>query len=313
MDGNSDLPAKRGKAEVALPEDVIDRVKEFLAGSRAQSTLRSYASSWRKFEKWCDKHKREPLPATAETLAGFVASCNNSPRTIGKHLSAIGLAHRSAGLPDLTRSEAVRAVLAGRERLEGVALKQAKPVRRKELLAVVDALDRDTLVGCRDTALFLFFWAGGFRRETVATVQLAHLEFYENGMGVNVPKSKTDQEGKGKYTKIARAWRGRFVSPYCPVANVERWIEEAQLSNGALFRSIDRWGNVRDSLSEHGIWQIVRRYFDTTPHGFRAGLVTDLSHEGVPDVKIREITWHTSDSTLARYQRGAGEWIDLGL
>ena len=61
----------KGADAVPLPS----QVREFIRASKAENTLRGYQSDWRHFCAWCDGRGLVPLPATAETVAEYIAQC----------------------------------------------------------------------------------------------------------------------------------------------------------------------------------------------------------------------------------------------
>lgn len=102
--------------------------------------------------------------------------------------------------------------------------------------------------------------------------------------------------------------RGRW----CPVAALEAWLAVSGISEGPIFRPVDRHGRVRDCrLSGEAVGEIVRERVSAaglnpagySGHSLRAGLATSASQVGVPTWKIRAQTRHTSDAMLARYVR----------
>ena len=66
---------------------------------KAQSTLRAYRSDWRHFEAWCQEHESAALPASAETVALYLAALGATHRaaTLSRRLTSINKVHRAAG------------------------------------------------------------------------------------------------------------------------------------------------------------------------------------------------------------------------
>ena len=99
----------------------------------------------------------------------------------------------------------------------------------------------NTRVGLRDRALLLVGFAGGFRRSELVALDVEDLEFSGAGLVVVMRKSKTDQEGRSR----------RIGVPYgssdktCPVRSLQAWLETARISEGAVFRSLDRFQRVQ--------------------------------------------------------------------
>ncbi|UNN05267.1 hypothetical protein [Rhodococcus opacus] len=55
-----------------LPEAVAARIGRSVAESRSEGTRRTYASAWRRFERWCTTCGHTPLPAHPATVAAYL-------------------------------------------------------------------------------------------------------------------------------------------------------------------------------------------------------------------------------------------------
>ena len=63
----------RKGADIVPPS--LDQAREFARRSKAENTLRGYRADWRDFCSWCESHSQCPLPASAETVASYIAEC----------------------------------------------------------------------------------------------------------------------------------------------------------------------------------------------------------------------------------------------
>lgn len=110
--------------------------------------------------------------------------------------------------------------------------------------------------GVRDRALIGLGFAGGFRRSELVALNVADLSFVTRGLEAIVRRSKTDQEGKGLTKNIARG-----TDPTtCPVHAIRDWLELAAIAEGAVFRPVDRHGNVKGTrLSAHAVALVLKR------------------------------------------------------
>jgi integrase len=166
----------------------------------------------------------------------------------------------------------------------------------------------DTLRGRRDRALLLLGFAGAFRRSELAMLTIADLLEEETGLRVTVRHSKTDQEGKGQVVAILRGTRLK------PVDAVMTWLDAARITEGPLFRAVDRHGNVlRVPLSTRSIAGIVKKYarrigLDSdqfSAHSLRAGFITSAAKTGAGIFKIMDVSRHRSVETVRGYVRDA--------
>lgn len=65
---------------------------------------------------------------------------------------------------------------------------------------------------------------------------------------INIKKSKTGQIREGEDVALLRFSDEKipqFYFAYCPVESLDIWLKEAGISSGAVFRSMDRHGNVK--------------------------------------------------------------------
>lgn len=75
---------------------------------------------------------------------------------------------------------------------------KATPVTIAVLRGMTDALDRNSLVGIRDTALLVLGFALGARRSELAALDIADLSFTAEGVRVEVRTSETDRDSRGR-------------------------------------------------------------------------------------------------------------------
>jgi integrase/recombinase XerD len=80
-----------------------------LDGAYSENTLRGYRADFALFEDWCRKSARSPLPASPETIAGFIAhdARTSLPSTLRRRLAGIRKIHRLMRLPNPAEDEEV--------------------------------------------------------------------------------------------------------------------------------------------------------------------------------------------------------------
>jgi integrase len=174
------------------------------------------------------------------------------------------------------------------------------------LFVVLEAMG-SRLKDVRDRALLLIGFAGGFRRSELIGLNCDDVVLVRQGLEVTLRRSKTDQNGAGRKIGIPHG-KGRW----CPVVALEQWLAASGVTEGALFRPIDRHHRVGPKrLSAEAVCLVVRERVqaaDIDPRGYsghslRAGLATSAAQAGVSSWKIRQQTGHASDAMLARYIR----------
>ncbi len=117
--------------------------------------------------------------------------------TLTRRVSAISQAHQAAGFESPTSAAPVRTLMAGVRRAKGTAPAQKAAALTADIRAMVTTLP-DGLIGVRDRAILLVGFAGAFRRSELVGLDVADLEFTNDGLAVKLRRSKTDQEGQGR-------------------------------------------------------------------------------------------------------------------
>jgi len=179
---------------------------------------------------------------------------------------------------------------------------------KQDLIAVMPKMEGTR--GIRDRAIILLGFAAALRRSELVALDLADLAFVKEGLLVTVERSKTDQEGVGR--KIAVPY-GRTTA--CAVRAIQHWVQHAGITEGPIFRSIQKGGRIQASrLNDQSVALIVKRYAGSiglpagnmAGHSLRAGLVTSAAQAGASTPKILQQTGHRSVQMVNRYIRDAG-------
>ena len=288
----------------AVPTSALpDHVASYVADSLAENTRRAYLSDLAHFESWggC-------IPASDTMVASYLAAHAEtlSDATLVRRLSAISKAHAASGILNPVRAELVKATLRGIRRHRGSAQREATPLLKDDLFAMLDAMG-GALKDARDRALLLIGFAGGFRRSELVAIDIGSIQFMRQGVIVTIPRSKTDQLGTGRKVGIPV---GR--TRHCPVGALEDWIARAGLIEGPLFRPVDRHGRIHpNALTGEAVSLVIKEHVAAAAinpagfsgHSLRAGLATSAAQAGVATWRIRAQTGHASDATLSKYVR----------
>lgn len=302
------LPPSAGLPATLASETAAAR--DYAAASRAEATLRAYASDWSDFAAWCAERNLDALPATPATVGVYLASLAEDGlkvSTIGRRLVALTQHHRDAGHHLDTRHPAVSATLRGIKRTHGSAQTGKAPVLPDDVRAMLGTLG-DGLLGLRDRALLLVGFAGAFRRSELVALERADVEVQRNGLVVTIRRSKTDQEGAGRKVGIPLG----SAPEVCPARSLEAWLAAAGVERGPLFRAVNRHSQVSGSaLSAGAVALIVKRSalaagLDAqryAGHSLRAGLATSAAMAGADERSIMRQTGHRSAEMVRRYIR----------
>lgn len=284
------------------------RARVLLQAAKSPNTLRSYRSSWQAFTDWCEEHHLQSLPAEPGTVALYLAALAETAKiaTLEQRVKSISQIHQAAGHESPTRSLQVRLVLQGARRLKGTAPDQKAPAVVEEIRKMATA-GHEGVSGFRDRALLLVGFASACRRSELVALDVEDLEWGPQGVVIMIRRSKTDQEGLGR--KVAIPFGSRPET--CPVKALREWLVSAKITEGAIFRSVDRSGNVLGRLTAQSVALVIKRYAELVRldpskyagHSLRAGLATSAAAAGVDEHVIAKQTGHQSMLVLRRYIR----------
>ena len=309
----------------------MTRLAQYIEAAESDNTRRSYASAIRHFEvQW-----KGLLPSTADAIARYLAdhAATLAINTLRQRLAALSRWHTDQGFADPTKSALVRQVLKGIRSVHSVQEKRARPLE----LAVLQQVEQwlETAIGhaqrsgdhpallrpTRDRSLMLLGFWRGFRSDELVNLRVENTEVTPGqGMTCYLGRSKGDRQLQG------RVFRCPALSRLCPVTAFNDWIGLAGLTEGPVFRKIDRWGHVaEESLHANSLIPLLRSLFaqagvespeEYSSHSMRRGFagwarasgwdIKELmEYVGWKDVKSAMRYLDASDSSLqARFEQG---------
>ncbi len=297
----------------------MTRVAQYIEAAERDNTRRSYASAIRHFEiEW-----KGLLPSTADAISRYLAdhAATLAINTLRQRLAALSRWHTDQGFPDPTKSPLVRQVLKGIRSVHSAPEKRARPLE----LAVLQQIDQwlDAAISNAQRSgdqPLLGFWRG-FRSDELVNLRVENTEVTPGqGMACFLGRSKGDRQLQG------RVFRCPALSRLCPVTAFNVWVDLAGLTEGPVFRKIDRWGHVADeSLHANSLIPLLRSLFaeagvespeEYSSHSMRRGFagwarasgwdIKELmEYVGWKDVKSAMRYLDASDSSLqARFEQG---------
>jgi integrase len=310
--------ARRPPTDVESIERLVESARRYVEQGKAKSTRRAYRASFAGFEEWCTSRGLSACPSPPATVAIYLAALADAGAavaTIEKMLAAIAHEHRSRGFVWPRGEPAVRETMAGIRRTIGTSPTTKKaPVGDDELAALVATLGED-LAGLRDRALLTLGWSSACRRSELVALDVADLEFQTEGLHVRVRRSKNDQEAKGLDKGVPYA-----SSPaLCAVRAVRAWLDAAGIKEGAIFRGVDRYGNVaKNRLADRTVARVVQRAalaagLDPARYGghsLRSGFMTTAAEKGRPLEAIMRQTGHKSERVARGYIQHATVFVN---
>jgi site-specific recombinase XerD len=296
-------PVSSSLALAHLAEHTSRYVEAGLSG--AANTAKAYAGDLKRFGLWCAEHGLHPLPASVDTLAGFVthlAETGKRVSTIQRHCAAVAKAHALRGVDSPTDDKKFKVLMEGIARLKGVRQKQAPAFTLATFKQTVKSIDATTLAGLRDRVILLLGFSGAFRRSELAALNLEDLSFSEEGLIIHLAKSKTNQFGAAEEKAI-------FYSPefkLCPIRTLEAWLKRLDRTTGPVFVSFRKGEQLTERrLTDKHLNLIVQRYLGNTfsAHSLRASFVTVAKLAGADDSEVMNQTKHKTSEMIRRYTR----------
>jgi integrase len=292
------------------PQDAT-MVRSLALRALAPSTLLAYRNCWDIASAFHERHGLATMPMAPDSVAFFVAHCHYegyAPKTLRRFLSVIRQAHRYARQPDPTSDIAVRMVMKGAENdYDGASFqKEAVLVEHLEGMIACARQDRNPRRGLRDAAFLLFSWACALRMDDSQHARVEHVRIAGDVLTLWIPKSKTDQAGRG-----AEIFVHRTGTPLCAVTMLERWMRQLPSPSGPLFRKVSKDGRVGGgAASDSTMRRIVKDRaaeagfsLDVSGHSLRIGWATAAFEAGVSDFEIMKHLRHACIETSVGYNR----------
>lgn len=322
-----------------LQPHLAEQVAAAVGASKRPNTLRAYQSDLRAYGAWCEGNGLQALPATADTVAAYLAdqvARGLKVSTVRRHLATISKAHTLAGHTherNPAGSELVTATLQGLRNTHGAAPDQAPPMTPELLRTVVEAIsttvpashgrpERADLVGLRDRALLLVGWCAALRRSELAQLTWAQVDWRTDGVVLRLMGSKTDKQNQGQLAPVA----AEPGSALCPVAALRAW-QEACAQRGywkhdrwqtgttpdrPVFPAVNRHGHLGERMTPHSVGLIISQRAaavgaeGVTGHSLRRGLIQAAYLAGKSDSEIMATSRHRSVNMVRTYEGEAG-------
>jgi len=245
----------------------------------------------------------------------------HAPSTVRRRLSSWSTLTQWRGLKGKFNAPGLRQALklASRASARPRGRKSPKAVTADAGAAPLKACAGDRLGDGRDRALPLMaFASGGRRRSEVAALRVEQLAVQDpvpldpkNPDGPTLP-CMTIHLGRTKTTEADAGASVLLIGR--PALALTEWLERAGISDGAVFRGIDRWGHLeRKALTPQSVNLVLKRRIAQagldpkafSAHGLRAGYLTESARRGIPLPEAMQQSQHRSVQQASRYYNDA--------
>ena len=287
-----------------------------LQSSKANNTVRAYKSDFKDFGLFCSQNGFKPLPSEPKIVSlylTYLSTKDAKMSTLKRRLVSIGVIHRLKGhYLDMKHPSIIENIM-GIKRRKGSIQTGKKPIlisHLKQLINVIDEQKSEDIKKLRDRSIILIGFSGGFRRNEIISLDYDDLDFVEEGLKIQIRKSKTDQFGEGSVKALPY-----FDNPkYCPVISLKNWINISKIHSGSLFRRFLKGSRLSGNrLTDQTVALLIKEYLkiagidskNYSGHSLRSGFATSAAEAGAEERNIMTMTGHKSPEMVRRYIKEA--------
>ncbi len=283
-----------------------------LQSSKAINTVRAYKSDFKDFGLFCAQNGFKSLPSEPKIVSLYLTHLSTKEvkmSTLKRRLVSIGVIHKLKGHYLDTKHPIIIENIMGIRRRKGSIQKGKKPLlinSLKLLINVIDKYNSENIKKFRDRSIILMGFSGGFRRNEIVSLDYDDLDFVNEGLKINLKKSKTDQFGEGSVKALPY-----FDNiQYCPVLTLKNWIEVSKINSGPLFRRFNKGSKLSTNrLTNQTVALLIKKYLQLagidsknySGHSLRSGFATSAAESGAEERSIMTMTGHKSTEMVRRY------------
>ncbi len=296
------LPAPTGETpsdpvRETAPGRAARAALDLAQASIAANTRRAYEAALRGFEE-------SKYPETDAGIAAYLTGLYEEGRSAASAVMAVSALRFRAklhGLPSPVGPAAGR-VLAGFRRLAAERGRgKVAGVRWEEADRAAAMAERSgSVAGLRDAAIVAVASDALLRVSEVSALDISDVDLEEQT--VLIRRSKTDQEGRGTAQFLGKPTTER----------IRAWLAGSGLTEGALFRAVNKAGRVRAGrLSERSVRIIITRWGRASGaegrvsgHSLRVGGAQSLASAGASLVEMQLAGRWRSPAMPGRYAQG---------
>jgi site-specific recombinase XerD len=294
---------------VLSPQE-YSQVRQLEVANHSANSLRAYQSDWTHFISYCADKPLSDVSQIPEAVKGYLNSLYQQDykmSTIERRVMGIKYFLHTLYQVELDLNQ-ISKVLTGLRRELGTKKTGKNPLLKIHVVRMVDAVGiGNTNLQLRDRALLLVGFYSAMRRSELLDLKWSEVEITEDGVLLNLVKSKTDQIGKGR--KIPLPYKN---DAYCPIKTLLEW-KSVCLSEMTQFvwRRIGKDDHIMGPLKTSQYYDLIKSYClrigldisTYSPHSLRSGFVTQSDLSGASISLIQKTTGHRSDAMVRNYVR----------
>lgn len=284
------------RSDAALPEAtreasfLSDTGRELIAASLASNTRRAYSGALARLYAALGD-----TPLDDASLAGYLAALYAARRSLAAAklvIAAVRFQARLAGCPSPEGPLVERALRGYARQGDRVSRRgQVAPIRWEQADAAAAIASNDRLGGLRDAALLAVMSDGLLRVGEAAALDVADLNASDRTLTIR--RGKNDPAGQGAAFHLGRPTLER----------IRAWLQAAGVTEGALFRRVDKGGRVGGRLTDRSLRRIIQARARVagiegrvSGHSLRVGSAQSLAAAGASLVEMqREGRWKSPE------------------
>ena len=287
-----------------------------LQSSKAKNTVRAYKSDFKDFGLFCAQNGFKSLtsePKIVSLYLTYLSTKDSKISTLKRRLVSIGVIHRLKGYYLDTKHPSIIENITGIKRRKGSIQKGKKPILINDLKKLINVIDEGKykeIKKLRDRSIILIGFSGGFRRNEIVSLDYDDLDFVEEGLKIQIRRSKTDQFGEG----LVKALPYFDNHQYCPVVSLKNWIDKSKINSGPLFKRFVKGSKLSENrLTDQTVALLIKEYLQLaginsknySGHSLRSGFATSAAESGAEERSIMAMTGHKSTEMVRRYIKEA--------
>lgn len=276
-----------------------------IEGAYAPSTIRAYRGNLERFIIFSENHNQCALPADSQIVTTYIKELSDGrlkSASIRIAIASISAIHRLNQFDDPTTHPDVRIEMRRMHRTLGRESKQAVGINIKTLEIMLNSTD-NSIIGLRDRALILIAYSGMCRRSELIALRVEDINYdNENTMKIKLRRSKTDQDGLGRWLHINNEAQKA----------IEDWLEASEIVSGKLFRGVRKANQLSGGLNSSQINRIYKKLArrarisadlikNISGHSIRVGAAQDLLITGASFPMIMQRGRWSKTDTVMRY------------
>ncbi len=336
------------EARPPMPVELQPSLKPDLTIRRvSEKTAQQYAHDLELYLMWAKANGRQGLPAKVDDIADYIEALTGRTTkisTIRRRLAALVKWHTQRRIGNPRHDAEVRAALANAYKFDEAGYQRPYALVDGAVRKMIAAMNTTyqqhvsptramTLTLLRNQAILLINFHAALTPTEITTLRIENFGPAPDGEGLVLRVNNSGyRKGTLEWANPLRT-RDRTIRPaldptMCAITALMKWLNFAGISEGFVFRSIDRAGNIAAFLTRKSIRDIVRYSMEqaglepdhTSGHSLRSGLAATLARNGAPDDVIKEATglkqMETLRDVVAKARRiaqtkGADEYLKL--